>query len=51
MWYHVLHTVANEDITKHEQVLEMSAIEVLNHLSYLKYIEQWRRNQSNIKKY
>ena len=36
-WYYVLDMLANGDITKHEQILEMPTIHILNHLDFIKY--------------
>jgi len=35
-WYSILDTLANGDITKHDEVLKINIIHILNHLVYLK---------------
>jgi len=35
-WYHVLESVAGNDVTKHESVLDMPAASIFTHLSYMR---------------
>lgn len=39
MWYNALNILANNDITKHEAVLNLPLIHCLNHLIYLMEIK------------
>lgn len=41
-WYDILVMLAGGDITKIETITNLTAIEVLNHLTYLKMKERWQ---------
>ena len=52
-WLAILNRVSNDDITKHEQILEKTLVEILNHISYLidkdnEIIKQQKRSTNKI---
>lgn len=41
MYYNIVDNLAGGDITKHNQILDLELIHVLNHLSFLKIKEKY----------